>query len=330
MVNSLSDVRVERGEDGVLVVHWSSDAPVAVDVGAGPSPFAAEHTRVVRGTTSTSVRLDTIGYERCYVSLSPAGGRTVIAAERRVPFAGITNLRDLGGYPTVDGATTRWGRVFRADALHKLTDADLDAFRRLGVRTVYDLRSGEERTEFPGPVSSVHVPIVGRRADAAPLVAPAGMTVADGEKILRDMYVGVLEHSAAQIGTILGGIAGPDRTPAVFHCHGGKDRTGVIAAVLLLALGVEREIVLDDYEATRRYRLIEHQQDSLAGILASGVSPEAAAGVLGTPRWAMADAVDAIDTVYGGIDAFLTGRAGLTAEELAALRDQLIEAQPGS
>ena len=86
----------------------------------------------------------------------------------------------------------------------------------------------------------------------------------------------------------------------MFHCHGGKDRTGVVAAVLLLALGVDRETVLDDYEATRRYRTIEDQQDSLANILASGVSPEAAASVLGTPRWAMAAAVDAVDDVYGG------------------------------
>jgi protein-tyrosine phosphatase len=215
--------------------------------------------------------------------------------------------------------------VFRADALHKLTDADLVAFHSLGVRTVYDLRGPVERTDFPGPVDSLHVPIVGRPPDAILPAPPADMTTADGERMLRDMYVGSLEHSATQIGTILRGIADPDHVPAVFHCHGGKDRTGVVAAVLLLALRVERDVVLDDYEATRRYRHIEDQQDSLANILAAGVSPEAAAGVLGTPRWAMAAALDAVDDVYAGIDSYLTGPAGLTAVEVSALREQLID-----
>jgi protein-tyrosine phosphatase len=326
MASALRDVRIERGEDGVLVVRWSSDGDVAVDVGVGTAPSVAEHTTLVRAATGSTVRLDRVGPERTYVSLTPAGGGgTIVVAERRVSFAGITNLRDLGGYATAGGGTTRWGTVFRADALHKLTDADLEVFRRLGVRTVYDLRGPIERTDFPGPVESVHLPIVGRPPDAVPPAPPPDMTTADGERMLRDMYVGALEHSASHIGTVLRGVADPALVPVVFHCHGGKDRTGVVAAVLLLALRVDRETVLDDYEATRRYRMIEDQQDSLANMLAAGVSPEAAAGVLGTPRWAMAAAVDAIDDVYDGIDAYLTGPAGLSAAEVAALRTELVD-----
>lgn len=254
------------------------------------------------------------------------GERLVVQErERRIPFEGITNFRDLGGYPTADGGTTRWGCVFRADALHKLTEADLEAMATLGVRTVYDLRGDVERTDFPGPLPSVHVPISGRPAGAVPPAPPAGMTEADGEQMVRDMYVGILEHSAANVASVLRGLVDDEALPAVFHCHGGKDRTGVVAAVLLLALGVDRETVLDDYEATRRYRHVEHQQDSLANLLAQGVSPEAAAAVLGTPRWAMAAAVDAIDEVYGGIDCYLTEIAGLTEAELARLRADLVD-----
>ena len=287
------------------------------------------HTAYAPGTIATAVRLDGLGPERTYISLTPAGGDAVVVAERRVTFAGITNLRDLGGYRTADGGTTSWGLVFRADALHKLTADDLVTFGVLGVRTVYDLRGDVERTEFPGPVDSVHMPIVGRPVDAPAPARPADMTPEDGERMLRDMYVGILEHSAPQIGAILRGVADPETVPAVFHCHGGKDRTGVVAAVLLLALGVDRETVLDDYEATRRYRRLEDQQDSLANILASGVSPEAAASVLGTPRWAMAAAVDALDEVYAGVEAYVTGPVGLTTAELAVLRDRLVDAAPG-
>jgi protein-tyrosine phosphatase len=244
----------------------------------------------------------------------------VTTVERRVPFEGIQNFRDLGGYPTADGGSVRWGQVFRADALHKLTETDIEAFAGLGVRTVFDLRGDAERDEFPGPFESIHLPIVGRPVDAeAPLPDPE-LTAADGEGMLRDLYVGALTHSAAQFGVLLTALAEPERLPVVFHCHGGKDRTGIVAAIFLLALGVDRETVLDDYEATRRYRKTEHQQDSLAKMLAAGVPPEAAASALGAPRWAMAEAIDAIDNAYGGVDAYLTTVAAVSPETLQQLR----------
>jgi protein-tyrosine phosphatase len=264
------------------------------------------------------------GPQRRDAPVTPVREEQPTVAERRIAFSGITNFRDLGGYHTADGGTTRWGLVYRADALHKLTAPDLVQFHELGVATVFDLRGDVERTEFPGPVDSVHVPIIGRAADAPPPVLVEEAAMEAGHGMLRDMYVGALEHSATKIGSILADLADPERLPAVFHCHGGKDRTGVVAAVLLLALGVDRETVLDDYEATRRYRTVADQQDSLANMLAAGVSPEAAAGVLGTPRWAMAAAVDAIDEVHGGIDAYLAGPAGVDAAVVAALRDQLV------
>jgi len=323
MVRPLREVHVERGDDGVLVVHWEADPGTAVDVGTGISPVVSEHVRFGRATRSTSVRFTGLGRHRRFVSLTMPGGRPVVVAERRLAFAGITNFRDLGGYPTIDGGTTCWGRVFRADALHKLTVADLVAFHDLGVRTVFDLRGEVERSDFPGPIESVHVPITGRPAGATPSAPPPEMSVEDGERMLRDLYVGALEHSAIQIGSVLRGVASNDGLPAVFHCHGGKDRTGIVAAVLLLAIGVDRETVLDDYEATRRYRSLEDQHDSLVNLLAAGVSPEAAAGVLGTPRWAMAAAIDAIDDVYGGLETYLAGPAELTAGELASLRECL-------
>ena len=78
--------------------------------------------------------------------------------------------------------------------------------------------------------------------------------------------------------------------------------------------------MLDYYVATSRYRTIVHQQDSLASMLAAGVAPEAAAGVLGVPRWAMAEAIDAVERDHGGIDAYLTERAGLSPAVLERLR----------
>jgi protein-tyrosine phosphatase len=325
LVTALVNIVVERDDDALVVSWEAATATAGVDIGVGPTPDAEAHVHVRSvPVEASSVRLDGLGSARQYVSMRVDGGVVVLAAERRVPFEGIQNFRDLGGYATIDGGTVRWGQLFRADALHKLTAVDLGAFDALGVRTVYDLRGDAERTEFPEPFESIHLPIVGRPEGEAPPAPPAGVSAADGESMLRDMYVGTLIHSAAKFGQLFSGLADAERLPAVFHCHGGKDRTGIVAALLLLALGVDRETVLDDYEATRRYRTIVDQQDSLANLLAAGVSPEAAAGVLGAPRWAMAAAVDAVDEEYGGIETYLTTTVGLPLDTVSRLRDLLV------
>ena len=243
-------------------------------------------------------------------------------SDRRVPFEGATNFRDLGGYRTGTGATVRWRKVFRADSLHGLGPDDLVRYEALGLRAVYDLRGEVERQERPDPVESRHLPVSGRPADAPPA---EGLTGDDGERILRDLYVGLIEHAAVLIGQLFTGLAADDGLPAVFHCHAGKDRTGVVAALLLEALGVDREAILDDYELTGRYRLRLHQESSYQSLVKLGLSPEAAAGVLTTPRWAMEEALDELDRRHGGIDAYLVGPANVARSDLGRLRQVLLD-----
>jgi len=221
----------------------------------------------------------------------------------------------------------RWGLVFRADALHWLSTSDLALYERLGLRAVYDLRRDLEREQLPNPVPSRPLTITGQPAGTEPAVlaqASARLTTADGEHALLEMYLGLLDHSAGQICELYTGLATRDRLPAAFHCHGGKDRTGIVAALLLEALGVDRAAVLDDYELTSRYRRREHQEMTFGRLIESGMTPEAAAGVLSAPRWAMAQALDDLDRRHGGVEAYLTGPAGLAAADLQALRERLV------
>jgi protein-tyrosine phosphatase len=320
---------VEPDGPGALRVAWELEGgDEGVDVAVGPTPDRIDHVHAISVESgASSTRLSGLVPGRRYVSVAPrGGGSAAVGAERRLQFEGLQNFRDLGGYPTSGGGRTRWGRVFRSDSLHKLTAADLVAFEQLGLRVVYDLRGDAERETNPNPVDSIQLAIVGRppapageRRDLSELAATT-----DGEQMLRDVYLGMLVHSAQLFGQLLAGLVGPEGLPAVFHCHAGKDRTGVTAALLLLALGVGRDEVLDDYELTRRYRTLDHQQDSLANLLALGMSPEAAVGVLAAPRWTMAAALDALDTVHGGIETYLTGPAGLTRAQLAELRRLLV------
>ncbi len=246
--------------------------------------------------------------------------------QRRVPFEGATNFRDLGGYPTHGGGTTRWGLVYRADSLHALTAADIELFERIGTPTVFDLRRDEERAVRPGPFPTVHVCVLsklengGQPDDRAALVEHE-----HGEQLLRGLYRGMLSHAAPEFGRMFTMMADPTGLPAVFHCHAGKDRTGIAAALLLEWLGVDRQTVLDDYVLTLTYRPRNVQESSYQRMVDMGMGPEAASAVLGAPRWAMEETLSDLDELYGGIEAYLTGPAAMSRSTMERLRDVLID-----
>jgi protein-tyrosine phosphatase len=332
VTSAIARVEVHTQPDGALLIRWDIEGPpVDVDVATGPTADHLDHrheTRVEAG--QTSLQLLRPPAPRTFVSVAPhGGGPAAVAADRRIAFEGVTNFRDLGGYRTRSGPAVRWGRVFRADALHGLSPADLAVYDRLGLRTVYDLRSDVERDERPDPVPSRPLTVLGRPAGSLrperPVELAAGQSVADGESVLRDLYVGLVDHASAQIGELFTGLAADDGLPAVFHCHAGKDRTGLVAALLLEALGVDRDTVLDDYELTARYRRRTHQEATYQRLLDLGLTPEAAAGVLTTPRWAMHEALEHLDHRYGGVERYLTGPAGMSRPALARLRRVLVE-----
>jgi protein-tyrosine phosphatase len=324
---AVRDVVVERDGD-VLVVRWENDGrdgDAEIGLGSGPDADGHGHALTV-GAAQRSARLEGYGAGRYYVSVAVPGAGATVAAERRVPFTGPTNFRDLGGYPTRDGRRTRWGTVFRSDALHKLTDADLARYESLGLHAVYDLRGEAERDRYPNPFPSQHLSLLAHMESAPSATAAdlAGATDATaGERVLRELYRGMLANAGPVFGRLLAGLADRERLPAVFHCTGGKDRTGISAALLLEFLGVSRDDVLDDYELTARYRQRGDQTESYENLLAAGMAPEAAAVVLAAPRWAMAETLHALDEDYGGAEAYLTGQAGLRPATLDTLRDLL-------
>jgi protein-tyrosine phosphatase len=113
--------------------------------------------------------------------------------------------------------------------------------------------------------------------------------------------------------------------PAVFHCAGGKDRTGLAAALLLTWLGVDRETVLDDYELTARFQTAARKAEIVEIFRESGMWLEAAKALLGAPRWAMAEALAVLDHEHGGIEAYLRGPSAMTPERLDLLRHELLQ-----
>ena len=242
-------------------------------------------------------------------------------SDRRLPFVGVNNFRDLGGYRTETGAVTLWGRVFRSDSPHNFTAADLEAFDALDISVIYDLRRDAERDEDPGPRPCVHQELPSKPVFATDVNTLRDRT--DGERWLFEDYCGMLEVAGPVFGELFSQFA--DREgPMMFHCMGGKDRTGMTAALLLSCLGVDRETVLDDYELTSRYSGPDQIPHVVDLFVTGGIAREAAIGILSTPRWAMQNALDRLDSSYGGIEAYLCGLGGMNQRTIESLRARLL------
>src|ERR1019366_5162239 len=176
--------------------------------------------------------------------VSDVGPPRRMTIDRLIALEGAVNFRDLGGYTTVDGQRTRWRVMFRADGLGELTEADLAIMRELGIRTVVDLRSGHEveQSRFDveaHPVDFHHFPFINQLPDVEQWDRRPGL--------LGAQYKEMLDDAAPQITGALEVLTAPDSRPAVFHCTAGKDRTGLLSALVLSLLGVPEETVVADY-----------------------------------------------------------------------------------
>lgn len=176
-------------------------------------------------------------------------------SRRLVALDAVHNFRDLGGYELADGRTIGWGRLFRADGLYRLTSDDLEVMDGLGIRTVIDLRSSPEvdtHGRYPvekHPVAFHHLPII----DATWMqseVPDFPDTDQGSIDFLVWAYRDMLARGADRFAHAIQLLAVPEAAPAVFHCAAGKDRTGIMAALILAGLGVDEEAVVADYGLT--------------------------------------------------------------------------------
>ena len=319
--------------DGALVLRWETDPPGApVDISAGARPEDIDHrSPLLAGVTSGEERLAPLG-ARHYLSVAPSdGGTALVVGERRVPLVGALNVRDLGGYATADGRRTRWGQVFRADALSALTPEDLDAIADLGLRAVFDLRRDTERERAPnvvlgGDVRSIVLAMGGAAAEGPELMdqVMAGEITTIDDQFMIDVYAELLASHAADFGTLLGSLVEPDGLPALFHCTAGKDRTGLASAMLLSVLGVPEPVILDDYELSNRYRASVRIAQLRPVLAEAGVDVDRVLPLLSAPRAVLTAALEVIRTQHGGVESYLQGPAGMDATQLEALRGTLL------
>lgn len=244
---------------------------------------------------------------------------------RQVPLAGAVNFRDLGGYEAVDGRAVRWGLLHRADSLAELTDSDLAAVQALGLRSVFDLRHASEREQRPSrhhPDAQHHTHAIGFFPHGSEAlmagVRSRQLSAEEAQCLLLAMYRRFPVDHAATYAGLLQALLAPEALPALIHCTSGKDRTGFGVAVLLMALGVPRETIVDDYLLTNQYRR------DLSFMLGHDVDPEVMAVVKAADPAFLLAAFGVIDAAWGGTEGFLRQGLGLSAADQARLQDLLL------
>lgn len=238
--------------------------------------------------------------------------------QRWSTFDTVFNFRDLGGYRTWDGRRVRWRRLFRSASLGRISDPDLSRLSALGVRAVVDLRFPEEISRH-GRIADhdgLRYRNVCLRHTPWDLIA-FDPSVTDEERWVADRYLQMSEEGRADIAEAISVIADADNAPAVVHCAVGKDRTGIISALTLAALGVPDDDVADEYALTTRgfVRLVEWERQQL-GDEAPTHRPSS--------REIMLCYLAGIRERHGSIKGYLTD-AGLTTSELDSLGSHLLE-----
>ena len=251
--------------------------------------------------------------------------------DRRLPLIGAVNFRDLGGYQTVNDRQVKRGLVFRSDHLSLLTTADQRMLQHRQFKVVCDLRTIREQQRAPdrmpedGSIRLLCLPVQAGGFDPAMTME----RLRSGERtwLSLDFFVKIYRQYLDDCGEVWGKVlrllATPANLPLVFHCTGGKDRTGICAALLLLTLGVGEESILKDHDLSNPCNA-ERLQSIYAEFAELGIGPEQAAPYLQAPCEPLVAMLEHLKTSYGTVESYLLRKAGLDETTLAALRSNLL------
>lgn len=244
---------------------------------------------------------------------------------RSLALEGASNVRDLGGWPIAGGGKVAFGRVFRSAALTRLTDADRVSLASVGLRTVCDLRGVRERERAPSRLDGLE----GIEVHSLPIEPTVGGSLteilatreATGEDVLALLQRAYFAYAfdcvpryAAMFDLIL---QGSDRLPLLFHCSAGKDRTGFAAALVLAALDVPWDSIVEDYLATNRLWRSDPE-------LARDLPPVVADKLLSVHVELLENAFAAIRRESGAMDRYFETVLGLTPARRERLRMLLV------
>lgn len=230
--------------------------PVSIAVASAEAPDQYRTLAQDWSQTSYQWKADD-GDKRRYFRVVPQDGQAAEAAARFLPLEGGRNFRDLGGYLTTDGQQVRWGKIYRTGAMSGLTEQDYQLLDTLNIGTVVDFRTGPERANEPTRWQNPQTEILSwdyamDMGEFAEIFRQSDLTPENVEQAMAAQYPALLEQQQPHYQAMFDRLLNKEQA-LVFNCTAGKDRTGIAAALILTALGVDRQTVVEDFMLSETY-----------------------------------------------------------------------------
>ena len=311
-----------------------------VEIFASTNATGASGRQLVLKTSETEVTIHAGSTgERIYFFLKPDRGREREVSIRHLALEGTPNFRDLGGYATTDGHFVRWGLIYRSGVLSHLTEKDFAYLNQLGIRVVCDFRTPQENAINPeiwapgAMVEHVSVPI-GPGAHGNDSVSweeflKTNPSAVELKAWMMKNYENFVFSSAPEYAKVFDQFK-RDHLPLLYHCSGGKDRTGVFSALLLLTLGVPENTVVADYELTNKYVRDAMTEDAKRKMLASQpgltqLTPEQRQVLTAADPVYLKSTLHKINEKYGSFENYRRSQLSVSDTDVTLLRSRLLE-----
>lgn len=279
------------------------------------------------------------------------GQQYVIMAERNLPVEGMNNFRDMGGYGTKDGYHVKWGKLYRSDHIYNATEEGIKYLKGLGIRTIIDYRSPDERGKYPNKTISpdVRTYCLDPSAHTAELAAQFTSSKDSEDENLVNKIISQKENGSLVnrydivmeqyhnfackkeckecFGKMLKIAADSKSSAIVQHCRGGKDRTGFGSMLLLGLLGVEKEDLIEDYMLTHYNRVKRNQvkMDIYKKFTNDPVVLDYLYSLIDTKAEFIGASYDAIINAYGSFEEYVQKELDITSEDVVQLRKNYLE-----
>ena len=269
-----------------------------------------------------------------------------LSSEQVIHLKGTTNTRDIGGYQTGDMSTLRQGQIIRSDKLSKLTANDFQKLEEIGLKTVIDLRTQKEHDESPtvwkgdNPPRFFHFPVGDSKNEwftaQRKMMKRNRFTQEQSLEHMTEGYRMILEEGTSSYRKLMEVVLDEANWPVLIHCNAGKDRSGVAVALILEALGVEYETIMEEYLLTNKISRIQDKavflskqskNSSRGNRFSKGTPPSAWLPIVGVDASMLETFYAGVDEKYGSMDAFLT-ELGVDQKARRALAASLTTKQP--
>ncbi|KAF9236245.1 protein-tyrosine phosphatase-like protein [Melanogaster broomeanus] len=266
--------------------------------------------------------------------LDPAHVADVLSRPPFVQISGVSNVRDLGSYPTTTiNAITRPGYAYRGAEVSNITEEGIQQMKALGIATVFDLRSDPEMQKYSTPIPTIEgvqilrAPVFANEDYSPESMAKKFELYASGTTdAFMKLYSQILDHGGRAFGTILRHVRDRPNSPFLFHCTAGKDRTGIIAAILFKLAGVDDHLICQDYSLTRIGREPDREK-VLRRLLKEplfAANTELALRMLTSRYETMHATLGLFREKYGGVEVYVKNFCGLTDDDISIIRENLV------